>query len=57
MITREDILTIAQNILSTMLELEAIPCELSPSEKRSDRITGCIQISGEWQGAVVIQAV
>lgn len=55
MISNEDIFAIAQNILSTMLELESIPCELSPLEKRSDRITGCIQISGEWQGAVVIQ--
>lgn len=56
MITSEDIFTISQNILSTMLELEAIPCELERSEKRSDRITGCVQISGEWQGAVVIQS-
>ena len=55
MISNEDILTISQNILSTMLQLDAIPCELSPSDKRSDGITGCIQISGEWQGAVVIQ--
>jgi chemotaxis protein CheX len=56
MITSEDILTISQNILATMLELEAIPCELTPPAKRSDRVTGCIQISGEWQGAVVIQS-
>lgn len=55
MISNEDITAIVQNILSTMLELEAIPCELSRTENRSDRITGCIQISGEWQGAVVIQ--
>lgn len=56
MISNEDILTIVQNILSTMLELEAIPCELSPLEKRSDQVTGCIQISGQWQGEVVIQS-
>ncbi len=56
MITNEDIFTIVQNILSTMLELEAVLGELSPSVKRSDQVTGCIQISGQWQGAVVIQS-
>ena len=56
MIANEDIFTIVQSILSTMLEVEAIPCELSPSVKRSDQVTGCIQISGQWQGAVVIQS-
>ncbi len=56
MITSEDILSITQNILSTMLELSAIAAE-SPSDQRgSDAFTGCIQISGEWQGAVVIQS-
>ena len=55
MITSEDIVLIAQNILSTMLEVDAVSAELFCTEKRSDRVTGCIQISGEWQGAVVIQ--
>ncbi len=55
MISNEDILTIVQSILSTMLELDAIPCELLPTVKRSDQVTGCVQISGQWQGAVVIQ--
>jgi chemotaxis protein CheX len=55
MISTEDIVLIVQNILRTMLELEAIPTELVLSERRFDRVTGCIQISGQWQGAVVIQ--
>ena len=55
MISNENIFTIVQSILSTMLELDPIPCELSPAVKRSDAVTGCVQISGEWQGAVVIQ--
>lgn len=55
MISNEDIYSIVQTILSTMLELDAMPCELLPTVKRSDQVTGCVQISGEWQGAVVIQ--
>ncbi len=55
MISNEDILSIVQSILSTMLELESIPCEFLPTVKRSDQVTGCVQISGEWQGAVMIQ--
>lgn len=56
MISTDDISTIAQNILSTMLEIEANPGDRSPGGKRLDQVTGCIQISGEWQGAVVIQS-
>ncbi len=56
MISVEDIVTITQNILSTMLKLDAVPGELDRTELPSDRVTGCIQISGEWQGAVVIQS-
>ncbi len=56
MILEDDIFTIAQNILSTMLEIEANPVGPTPIVKRLDQVTGCIQISGEWQGAVVIQS-
>jgi len=56
MITSEDIVTITQSILTTMLELESIPCEAPSNADRTDRITGCVQISGEWQGAVVVQS-
>ncbi len=56
MITSEDILTITQNILSTMLEISAIASDEKTDKKGFDAFTGCIQISGEWQGAVVIQS-
>ena len=55
MITTDDIVTITQTILTTMLELDAYPSEQPATTDRTDRVTGCIQISGEWQGAVVIQ--
>ncbi len=56
MITSEDILTITQNILGTMLEIEAYADDAIASSSAKDAFTGCIQISGEWQGAVVIQS-
>ena len=56
MITNEDIVTIVQNILSTTLELEAYACERTAIANRTGHVSGCIQISGEWQGAVVIQS-
>lgn len=56
MITSEDIVTITQNVLSTMLELDACPLEGDANPGSSDAFTGCVQISGEWQGAVVIQS-
>jgi chemotaxis protein CheX len=55
-INSEDIVSITQSILSTMLQLEASPADLSSSDAASDRITGCVQISGEWRGAVVVQS-
>jgi chemotaxis protein CheX len=55
-INSEDIVSITQSILSTMLQLEASPAELTPTSDSGDRITGCVQISGEWRGAVVVQS-
>jgi chemotaxis protein CheX len=56
MITSEDIVTIAQNVLSTMLELEAVPSEVACVCDGTDQVSGCVQISGQWQGAVVVQS-
>ncbi len=51
----EEILTITQSVLNQMVELDAI---LDASDKQvadGQRMTGCVQISGAWQGAVLIQ--
>ncbi len=56
MISTDDISTIVQNILSTMLEMEATTNVPLTAIKRTHQVTGCIQISGEWQGAVVVQS-
>ncbi len=56
MITNEDIVTIVQSILATTLELESFGCERTDVSNSNGNISGCIQISGEWQGAVVIRS-
>ena len=55
MVSTEEILEITDNIFNTMLGSEvtlADDCELSEGH---DPLTGCIQISGEWNGAVMVQ--
>lgn len=56
MISNEDIVTIVQSILATTLELESFACERISTNSSNKNVSGCIQISGEWQGAVVIQS-
>ncbi len=51
----EDIFAIVHNVLDTMVNVEAIlesDCTLEPIDHH---VTGCIQISGTWQGAVLLQ--
>jgi chemotaxis protein CheX len=56
MITQEEIVTIAQTVLGTMLHIEAVPEEqLSDCLDTEPAFTGCVQISGAWQGAVLVQ--
>ncbi len=52
----DDIVTITNSVLSLMLEMDAQPCEPHLTEQLPDIVTGCVQISGAWQGAVVLQA-
>lgn len=56
MISNDDIVSIVQNILATTLELESYACERNVASNANGNISGCIQISGQWQGAVVIQS-
>lgn len=55
MITTEEILEVTNNVFTTMLER---PVELTDNpEDLADQspITGCVHISGEWNGAVMLQ--
>ena len=52
----EDIFTIAYNVLDTMIHVEAVISDASPLDALTGELTGCIQISGAWQGAVILQS-
>jgi chemotaxis protein CheX len=52
----DDIMTIAKMVLSIMLDMEADQGEPQPLDGLKEMISGCVQISGQWQGAVVLQS-
>jgi chemotaxis protein CheX len=54
-IRNADILTITQNVLETMANMSASDCSMPDTINMHERMTGCVQISGTWQGAVVVQ--
>jgi chemotaxis protein CheX len=54
--TQDDIISITQNILSTMISMDAVPVAANAASVEGKRLTGCISISGEWKGAVILQA-
>ncbi len=56
MVSNEEVMQITEHVLGTMLELVTV----ADSEEvllsgRSEAFTGCVHISGEWQGAVIVQ--
>ncbi len=55
-ICNSDILTITQNVLETMVNMGAYEDEAPESWENVERMTGCVQISGTWKGAVIVQA-
>jgi chemotaxis protein CheX len=54
MVSTEDILTVTNNVFQTMLGVEAT-LDGDSDRSESDPITGCVQITGEWKGAVMVQ--
>jgi len=53
-ICQSDILLITQNVFETMVNMGVCIGEL-PQQQSQERITGCVQISGAWRGAVMLQ--
>ena len=51
---REEILCITQTVLSTMAGIEAAACE-ELSECDGSKMTGVVQITGGWKGAILVQ--
>lgn len=54
MVSTEDILTVTNNVFQTMLGVEAT-LDGDSGRSESDPITGCVQITGQWKGAVMVQ--
>lgn len=54
-VCNSDILAITQNVLETMVNMGVCEGESNTTPSHSERMTGCVQISGTWRGAVVIQ--
>ncbi len=55
MVQTDDICAVTQNVLGTMLKIDPLPVPGGDLPPLGLRITGCIQISGEWSGAVIVQ--
>ncbi len=51
----DDIFTITQNVLHTMVNMDASLGQAA-EPTAAPPLTGCVQISGQWQGAVVVRA-
>ncbi|MEZ6137875.1 MAG: chemotaxis protein CheX [Pirellulaceae bacterium] len=55
MVTNEDIVSITENVFSTMVGSGVEVASESVSLAEADPFTGCVHISGEWTGAVLVQ--
>ncbi len=53
-VCNSDILQITQNVLELMVNMGVNEGEV-PQPQSQVRMTGCVQISGAWRGAVVLQ--
>ncbi len=53
--SNDDILCIVQNVLSTMANTDVETCPITEVDRNSLKLAGCVQISGEWQGAIVLR--
>jgi chemotaxis protein CheX len=51
----DDIFAITQNVLETMLQVTVEPSNEQTDMLTENCMTGCIQISGGWKGAVLLQ--
>ncbi|GAB5405110.1 MAG: hypothetical protein Aurels2KO_33410 [Aureliella sp.] len=52
----DDILAISENVLKTMMQFDVVHSEANASDlPKQDMVTGCVQISGEWTGAVLLK--
>jgi chemotaxis protein CheX len=55
MISNDDIFCITENVFSTMIERSIEVSQDHALTADQNPITGCVQIAGQWNGAVMIQ--
>ncbi len=55
MVSTEDIHTITSSVCTMMLDVDIEPAEAFELTHRDDHITGCVQISGTWNGVVMLR--
>lgn len=55
MIATDDIVSITQNIFSTMLQMDPYPVAAESPQDSHFEMIGCIQIVGEWSGTVLLK--
>jgi chemotaxis protein CheX len=56
MVSTEEILSITENVFSTMIGSQVELVEKNEHAPKHDIIAGCVQISGEWKGSVMVLA-
>lgn len=54
-VCNSDILAITQNVLEIMVNMGVSESDVAETCAQDERMTGCVQISGTWRGAVLIQ--
>lgn len=54
MLSTDDVLAVAQGIAQSMLSGEFEQRPQADGLNRADHLTGCVQITGQWTGAVVV---
>lgn len=55
MIASQDILDVTSNVMNTMLQFPVEPAAELADDAKASGVSGCVQISGEWNGAVVFK--
>ncbi len=55
MVSTDEILAISENVFGTMINCPVALAADTDCLKEQSPITGCVQITGEWTGAVLVQ--
>jgi chemotaxis protein CheX len=54
-VTADDIVEITRQVWSSFLLLDLLPMDVELAPLRGPRLTGVVQVSGQWRGSVVLE--